>query len=537
MRTEQVPFPEAVRQLAERVGVQLPVTAAGPPQRRGDDALYKVTEEAARFYAQSLWEKTPGSTATRAYLEHRGVSQETAHAWGIGYAPGSSDALVRQFRASGLPVEAALAVGLIGRRADGSLFDRFRARLLFPIKDGNARVCGFGGRVLPGAPPDAPKYLNSSDSPIFKKGRLVYGLAEAREGIRRLDLTVLVEGYMDVISLHQHGVGVAVAPLGTALTAEQLRFLRRYTDNVVACFDGDDAGSRAATRSFGVFVEAGLWGRAAFLPSGDDPDSFVRAHGREAFERVLEEARPLVDVFLRGLLDPGEPSVGRRVQAAREVGRLLRRVRNAWEYDVLARRAAERLGVGEALLRGDASAPKSRSGPAAAPRALRASGEGLLIEIMLTGNDALARVVDAGGVALFEDAGWREIAATVIARASEGADPSDVLERLPPEMRQRVAAQMLRNEDEDETDRERLLSDCLDFVRRRRERRMVRETVERIRAAETAGDETRLRAGLEAWRTLVRPEPGEGGGAGAAGEPAASTAPDAAAGSTMPADD
>ncbi len=517
MRTEQVLFPEAVRLLAARVGVQLPVSAGGPPERRGDDALYRVTEAAAGYYAGSLWEEGAGAVP-RTYLERRGVSPEMARAWGLGYAPGTGEALVRQLRASGLPVEAALAVGLVGRRADATLFDRFRARLIFPIKDGNGRVCGFGGRVLPGAPPDAPKYLNSSDSPIFKKGRLVYGLAEARDGIRRLDVAVLVEGYMDVMALHQHGVVVAVAPLGTALTAEQLRFLRRYTDNVVACFDGDEAGSRAAARSFGVFVEAGLWGRAAFLPTGDDPDTFVRSHGREAFERVLGEAQPLVDVFLRGLVDPAEPSVGRRVEAAREVGRLLRRVRNPWEYDVLARRAAERLGVGEALLRGEASTPKARGGAAAAPRPPLASGEGLLIELMLTGGDALARVVHEGGVALFEDPSWREIAATIIARASGGADPSDVVERLPPEMRRRVAARLLQ--DDDDTDRERLLSDCLDFVRRRRGRRQVREAVERIRAAETSGDEARLREGLEEWRTLVRPDGAESAAAATGASPA-----------------
>ena len=511
MRTEQLTFPEAVRLLAARVGVTLPAAGGARPERRGDEPLYAVTAEASAFYARLLWEDGPGAVA-RAYLARRGIADDVARAWELGYAPGAGDALVRWLRGRSLPVEAALAVGLVGRRSDGTLFDRFRARLLFPIKDTTGRVCGFGGRVLPGAPADAPKYLNSADSAIFRKGRLVFGLGEARDSIRSRTLAVLVEGYLDVLTLHQHGIGVAVAPLGTAVTADQLRAIGRYTDNVVACFDGDDAGSRAAARSFAVFVEAGLWGRAGFLPKGDDPDSYVRAHGAAAFERVLEEARPLMDVFLRGLLDPTDPSVRRRAEAAREIGRLLRRVRNPWEYDVLARRAAERLGVGEALLRTEAARPGSDGGPRA-PRAGGTSGEGLLVELMLTGTDAVQRVIQEGGASLFEDPGWRAIAESIVDRVRQGADPSDVIERLPGEMRRRVAATLLH--DEAKADRARLLADGLEFVRRRRERRQVRQALEDIRAAEAAGDPEALRERIRRWRSLVQAE--DDGGNAAAG--------------------
>jgi DNA primase len=511
MRLENVSFPEAARLLAARAGVALPAAGRGGGDRRDEDRLFEINEQVATYYRRVLWEH-PGGAAARAYLESRGLDEALAKHWELGHAPGSGDGLVRWLRSRGVPVEGALAVGLVGRRADGSLFDRFRDRIVFPIRDDRGRIAGFGGRVLPERQDDAPKYLNSSDSAIFKKGHLVYGLRQARDAIRG-GRAVVVEGYFDVLALHQGGVVGAVAPLGTALTVDQLRTIRRYTDDIVACFDGDEAGRRAAARSFAAFVEAGLWGRAAFLPGGEDPDSFVRSRGAEAFEHVLRESRPLLDVFLEGLLAADEPSVGRRVTAAREVSRLLRRVRNPWEYDVLARRAAERLGVGEALIRGEGSpAVSSAAAPVAgARRGVRATSEALLVELMLTWPAAVERIVREGGPVLFDDAEWRSLAEEIIERVRGGADPSMLIERLPADMRSRVAAALLQDAADsaasaDSADREQLLEDCVAFIRRRRGRRRVREALEEIRAAEAAGDQDRVRRGLRDWSALVRAE-------------------------------
>src|SRR5262249_25039847 len=181
--------------------------------------------------------------------------------------------------AGGVRLEDAIVAGLLLRRdgRDGA-FDRFRERVMFPIGDGAGKVIAFGGRILPGRPASGdppPKYLNSSESPIFRTGHTLYGLAQAREAIRRTGRAIVVEGYLDGIALAQAGIGDVVAPLGTALTVDQLRLVRCFSENVIACFDGDAAGRRAAARSFPVFLEAGLWGRGAFLPAGEDPDTFV----------------------------------------------------------------------------------------------------------------------------------------------------------------------------------------------------------------------------------------------------------------------
>src|SRR6185436_1968537 len=203
------------------------------------------------------------------------------------------------------------------------------------IQDLAGRVVAFGGRVLPGTQVSAdnppPKYLNSPETPLFKKGQTLYGLGLARDAIRARERVVVVEGYLDVIAVAQAGIGEVVAPLGTALTADQLRVLKRFSETVIACFDGDEAGRKAAARSFPVFIEAGLWGRGVLLPAGDDPDTFVRAKGGAALD-----------------------AVGRRADGANEVARVLRGVRNPFEREALIRLAAFRLGVRDEVLGGAA---------------------------------------------------------------------------------------------------------------------------------------------------------------------------------------
>src|SRR5262249_46693277 len=267
----------------------------------------------------------------RDYLAQRGIRPDTIERFGLGYAPGGGDALARHLRAQALPLDDAVSAGLVMRRTAGGVLDRFRDRLIFPIADLRGRVVAFGGRVLPGAPSAGdpqPKYLNSPESPIFHKGRSLYGLTLARDAIRERGRVAVVEGYLDVIAVAQAGIGEVVAPLGTALTADQLGIVSRFTERVIACFDGDAAGRRAAARSSPPFSDAGLWGRGVFLPSGDDPDTFVRAHGGAAFGALLDTAEPLIEAWLAEVVGPDRDAVRRRAEAAREVARLLQRLRS-----------------------------------------------------------------------------------------------------------------------------------------------------------------------------------------------------------------
>jgi DNA primase len=494
MRTESLPFPDAVRRVAQRFGLPVPEEAGGP--RAHTEGLIAVSAAAAAFFRRTL--EGPGGSEARRYLAERGLKHETIARFGLGYAPAAGDALVRHLRGQRLGPEDALAAGLVLRRPDGSLYDRFRDRVMFPIADASGRVVAFGGRVLPGRswPGDPPpKYVNSPESPLFHKGQTLYGLAAAREAIRRAGYAVVVEGYMDVLALAEAGIGQVVAPLGTALTVEQLRLLRRLTDAVIACFDGDEAGRRAAARSFPIFLEAGLWGRGVFLPAGADPDTFVRTRGADALGALLAHAEPLVDAYLAALAGPRRDAVGRRAEAAREVARILKRVRNPFEYDVLARLAAERLGVREEMLRAE-GAPAPPLAPTPAAAAGPAGAEALLVELMAADPALAGRVGRENVIAEFEHPTWRRAAET-LARAEAESERAAVLEALPKEVRDRIARRLL-GEFEDE-DRERAFADCLAAIRARRQRRAQGALREELRAAEARGD---MAGAIEAMRRL-----------------------------------
>lgn len=495
MKTQSVPFPEAVRIVAERFGLPVPTDVGSAPRRRSEP-LVVVNQAAAAYFRHQLG--GPAGARCRAYLAERGVTADAIARYGLGFAPGGGEMLVRALRADGQSLDDAATAGLLGRRDDGRFYDRFRDRLMFPIHDLAGRVIAFGGRILPGTPVTGdtppPKYLNGPESPVFKKGQTLYGLGLARDAIRARDRVIVVEGYLDVIALAQAGIGEVVAPLGTALTADQLRVLKRFSETVIACFDGDDAGRRAAAKSFATFVEAGLWGRGIFLPAGDDPDTFVRLHGAAAFSEkiagAIDKAEPLIDAYMASLVGPRLDAVGRRAEAAKEVTRLLERVRDPNERDQLIRLAAYRLGVRPEAL--GAGAPVPPVVPATPARDDRArSAEEQLIELMALDPTIVPRVSASGVVCDFEQPEWRHLAEAIIDGASE---PSAVVERLPRDLRDRVVRRLI---DGDPDDRERALADCIDKIRARRSGRTRGAVLEALRAAEARGDVAAARIAQE----------------------------------------
>ncbi len=502
MKTQSLTFPEAVRRVADRFGVPLPEEAGEPARRR--EPLTAANAAAAAFFQAEL--RGPGGGRARAYLRERGLSEEVIERFGLGWAPGAGEALARHLRTKGVPLEDALTAGLVMRRdrpdGAGGVLDRFRERIMFPITDTSGKVIAFGGRILPGRPTGGeppPKYLNSAESPVFRKGHTLYGLALARDAIRKADRAIVVEGYLDLIALAQAGIGEVVAPLGTALTAEQLRLLRRFTETVIACFDGDLAGRRAAARSFPVFLEAGLWGRGAFLPAGEDPDTFVRAQGRLALEGVLAAAEPLVEAFVGELAGPKAEAVGRYAQAAREVARLLKRVREPHEFDVLVRLAAQRLGVREETLRSEGAPGVA---PAAAPDEPHAPGaEATLVELMAEDATLAERVAACGIIAEFQHPEWRRTA-EALARGEE-TDRMAVVQSLPRGMRDRLARRLLAERPDAAAERERALADCIAKIRRRGQRGEERRLRDEIRTAEARGDAAAVEAAMRRLKQLM----------------------------------
>jgi DNA primase len=298
MAYDNLEFPEAVEALAEMMGLEVPRETTGAPERKEEnEELYALLREADQIYRAAL----RSSETAIAYVKKRGIDGPTAGRFGIGYAPNAWDTVLRALGNSDERVAKLTQAGLVVTNDSGRRYDRFRDRIMFPIRNARGQVIGFGGRVLDSG---EPKYLNSPETPVFRKGHELYGLFEAKQNPGRPKQIIVVEGYLDVASLVQHGVENVVATLGTATTTENLRRLTRLTDRILFCFDGDRAGRAAAWRALETALPYGggtLELKFLLLPEGDDPDSFVRSQGPDAFRALAEKAHPLSDFLVKEL--------------------------------------------------------------------------------------------------------------------------------------------------------------------------------------------------------------------------------------------
>lgn len=398
MEYQGIGFPEAVEQLAQMLGLTVPKEArAGGPAPGGERfaALRGVLTQALHYYRQQL----KASPRAIDYLKGRGLSGEIAARFGIGYAPEGWQNLAAVFpdyAASSVLAEA----GLVIDSEAGRRYDRFRDRIMFPILDQRGHVIGFGGRVLGQG---EPKYVNSPETPLFQKGHELYGLAQARRAIREGGRVLVVEGYMDVVALAQHGVEYAVATLGTATTPHHVQRLLRLAEHIVFCFDADEAGRRAAWRALENSLPALTDGATLsflFLPEGEDPDSFIRAQGRRAFEAQLAQALPLSQFLFRELSARNDvQSEEGRARLIREARPLIEQVQAPALALLLRKRLAELAGLSpEELAALMPAAPRREGGadgapPRGAPRVRRAPSRNRQLLRLLLARPALGRGV------------------------------------------------------------------------------------------------------------------------------------------------
>jgi DNA primase len=348
MEYDHLSFPDAVESLAHLLGMQVPRDETERPARRYDE-LFDLMKQAERYFEAQLKQHEIAVE----YLKTRGVDGATAKRFGLGFAPEGWTRLLDRFGTSPEAIDRLREVGLIIRKDNGSHYDRFRDRLMFPIHDSRGRTLGFGGRVLGN---EEPKYLNSPETPLFHKGLELYGLYEARQAMRNIERLVVVEGYMDVIGLARHGIDFAVATLGTATTEEHLKRLFRVSDDILFCFDGDRAGRAAAWRALETalpLVREGRQIRFVFLPEGQDPDSFVRDRGAEAFEEALEGGIALSGFLVDELAaQVDKESVDGRARLAELARPLVARIPAGVYRELLTQRLAEEVGLSAAKLGG-----------------------------------------------------------------------------------------------------------------------------------------------------------------------------------------
>ncbi len=370
--TEHTPFPQVVRDLAKEVGVNVPEDEETPEEKKAREKkqwLWRVNDYVTHFFAHYFWDEPEGATARR-YIEGRKVTEETARSFSIGFAPRGTDLLREYLEAKKVPLDAVVEAGVFGKRDasannPGELYSRFAGRVIFPIRDERGQICGFGGRILEKESKMA-KYLNSPESAVFKKGTLFYGFDKAKHAIARQGGAILCEGYLDVIAMHQAGFEQAIAPLGTAVTAEHLPGLRRATQRCYTMFDGDSAGLKATRKSTELLLSHGFSVNVLSLPDGDDPDTYVQREGSAVLKERITAAPAALQFFIDQAGRLMTPSVEGRLAAARDLMPLIAKVSSQLERDLYVKEAAKKLQIDDDALRRFFG-----SGPKAAPAATR----------------------------------------------------------------------------------------------------------------------------------------------------------------------
>ena len=518
---DKVSFLESLTFLAGRAGISLPRSGGAPADDERNDRLFRANELAAKYFQYML--RRPEGAAALRYLHRRGVTDETSEAFRLGYAPGGWTSFLdmatkprRGFRAEELEQAGLVLEGRSGR----GHYDRFRDRVVFPITNLSGRTIGFGARAL--RADDEPKYLNSPETPIYHKSGVLYGMAAARESIRRRRTALVVEGYMDVIGLVQHGATHVVASSGTSLTPGHARLLGRYAERVVLLFDGDAAGGTAAERGVEVLLGTELDTRIATLPAGQDPDSFVRREGgAEALETLVESAPPALDVYLDRMAAAVDlTSVAGRARAVDRLVPLFSQCREEVRRDLMLRRVAQRFEVDEQALRRDVAAALSRprrarpeEPEAQAPRPRTAGGapkpatggelERQFVGLLLQHPELIGRSGEHLASDLFADADVRRLVDYLTVHPPEDGhvDLTAMLNHVDEDLRRLVSTCAMESFDPGHV--EQLWSDHLHRLRRADLTRRIEDATRQLRRASEAGDAGEMERLQGAHRQLV----------------------------------
>jgi len=430
MRIDGCSFPEAVGIVAEKSGIPMPAFAESEDYKKlaeDRETILGLNELAAQFFEQQFFDERHGATA-RDYVTSRGISEQTAKQFRLGWAPDRWDALVSHLRDQGVSLEHLSLSGLGVMKETGGLHDRFRGRLMFPILDSQSRVIAFGGRVLG---QEEPKYLNSPETAVYTKGRNLYGLAYSKNDIRTTGFAILVEGYLDCIIPYQHGVRNIVASLGTALSDGQVRLLRRYMEHpqIVVNFDPDSAGQSATMRSIDVLLSEGFRVNVLRMPTNQDPDEYVREHGGERFSELLKGSQPYIDYIIDTAMSSHDLSrpTG-KLGAINEILPHLARMRDKVVRADYAEQIANRLKLDSRVVREELKKTATNRRESLDRKALRAAedatmAERQLLQIILARSDVRQAILSALREEDYAELATASIFNAVIRLELESKDP------------------------------------------------------------------------------------------------------------------
>ena len=485
MEHEKLTFLEAVRNMADRLNITLPDASRGQGESSEAESLARVTQFAARFFHEQLLACKTDSPV-RKYVVKRGLADTIVHSFLVGYAPDGWDMLINAAQRQDISVGWLEKAGLA--KTNGQRFyDAFRNRLMFPIFSASGRVVGFGGRAL--SDEDQPKYLNSPEAPIYHKSQEVYGIYQAREAIRRSGKALVVEGYMDLLSLYQNGVENVVATCGTALTRDHARLLARYTQEVTLVYDSDTAGARATLRGIEPLVEAGLWTRVLQLPAGEDPDTFVRNHSAETFQQRLQQPNTIAE-FVASQFDLSKPTI--REEALTTLAGLINKGTNLRHRERYIEEAYSRLPVPQSLLTPVLQKSRSLNRESGAPQPLAKfeDPERELVRLMLHDAEIAFIVEEQIHPDDFTNPLYRSVFQERMdsLNESDAADLGWLIDHASDEETARIISELAMVEDSG-TDREQRVWDYILRIKRIQIKRQTGELMPRIQKAEQAGEE------------------------------------------------
>lgn len=512
MKYERMEFMEAVKTLAQKCGVELPRRELGSPEKRSDTSkIYSANELAAHFYHQSLVKAEHGRGA-RNYLKRRAVKDEIVGSLKLGYAPQSWDGLLSHARTKGAHHGILKKAGLVLAGKEGRYYDRFRNRLIFPIFNIKGSVVGFGGRVLDES---QPKYINSPETEVYSKGRHLYGLNFAVEYLKDKDSCVIVEGYLDFLTPYQSGIRNIVASLGTALTPEQIRLLKRYTKNVTMIFDADQAGESAALRGLDLLVEEGLNVQIVSLPEGYDPDNFVREKGAGGLLEKIHQARNLFDYKLGLLLIKYDTAtLEDKAKIAAEMLPTIARVPNAVLKSEYIKKLAESLKLKEDALWTELKKVRKnytgyvptfagigRRGPAAR------SAERLLLGLLLEDGQLMAQAKVRLKACEIKDGSIRKAVETIFQFWDKGKSihPDRLISKLQDESVELVISEICAQESLKElANKEKCLMDCIKRIKQQNLQDKLKLLQSEIKSAQAKGNEKEVVELVSQYSSLMK---------------------------------
>jgi DNA primase len=480
MRYENVPFPEALETLAKKAGVELKQSYARKP-RKENETIFKINEDATNFFTAQI-EK---NKEVRGYFKKRGINEKTIQEFRLGYAPPSYESLLKHLKQKGYSESSLEKAGLIKYSEKGKPYDMFRGRIIFPITDISGKIIAFGGRILDSKKDTkAPKYINSPETPVFKKSYTLYGLNSANKAIREKNYAIIAEGYTDVIVCHQYGFRHAVAPLGTALTEGHLRKIRAYAKKLLLIFDADEAGINAARRSLRLIYENGLRAKVLALPEDNDPDSFLRDKGAEEFQKLFPISKDIVDFFLS--LD------GDRIELIRELIEITSKVPDAILRGELVNEISQKTSISSIYVTEEIQKFRKKEKNISKRKGeLKATlPEELLISIALTKPENFKNIINKINIEDIEKIPLK----TILLRVKEMRDiPSlDNLSSVFSESEASYITSLTIDQGLDEERVSDIIDDCLIKIRKRTLNKKIEEIDQYINIADSTGDTSKV---------------------------------------------